>query len=554
MSMNQGELQQLAALLFPKELPTPQQVEEKYALRHLPEGARVTRYAPSPTGHMHLGNLFSAFISERTAHTTGGVFYVRIEDTDQKREIEDGVIAILQDLQSFGFTVDEGVTGEAEETGAYGPYRQRLRKDLYHVFAKVLVLGGYAYPCFCSAEQLNELRQKQEAQKLTPGYYGAFANCRNLSLDQIKKQMQKGNPYVLRLRSPGREDGKVVFEDMIKGKIEMPENQQDIVLLKSDGIPTYHFAHVVDDHLMRTTHVVRGDEWIASAPIHLQLFRLLGFKPPKYAHIAPLMKEENGGKRKLSKRKDPEAAVSYYFEQGYPAQSVKEYLLTLANSNFEEWRRANPDAPQETFPFNLKKMSASGALVDLVKFNDVSKNVICRFTAQEVADTVTDWAAVYQPDFHEKLIANPAFTKGIFEIDRGGAKPRKDLACWQDAVDYTAYFFKAPCTYEQPDSMQPAEAAAILERYVASYEHSVDKDGWFAGMKAICPDLGYSPDVKAYKKDPTAFKGHVGDVSTVVRLAITGRRNTPDLYAIMQLLGEAECRQRIQNAISFFRQ
>ncbi|MBQ6818163.1 MAG: glutamate--tRNA ligase [Clostridia bacterium] len=552
--MSQEELLQLTNLLFPKALPTPQQLEEQYPPRNLPEGARVTRYAPSPTGHMHLGNLFSAFISERVAHTTGGVFFVRIEDTDKKREIEDGVSAILQDLASFGFQVDEGVTGVGEETGIYGPFHQRQREEIYHVYARELTLQGLAYPCFCTADELSALRERQEAQKLTPGYYGEFAACRNLTLDEIKAKLDAGLPYVLRLRSPGKEEGKVFFDDMIKGKIEMPENTQDVVLLKSDGIPTYHFAHVVDDHLMRTTHVVRGDEWIASAPIHLQLFKLLGFKPPKYAHIAPLMKEDNGGKRKLSKRKDLEAAVSYYFEQGYPAGSVKEYLLTLANSNFEEWRKVNGDAPQDSFAFNLKKMSSSGALVDLVKFNDVSKNVISRLSAEAVAKAVTDWAGEYDKDFHQKLTRDEEFTKGIFAIDRGGNKPRKDLACWRDAVDYTAYFFDAPTEYDLPENISAADAAAILERYVADYDHDVDKDGWFNGLKAICPDLGYSPDVKAYKKDPDAFKGHVGDVSTVVRLAITGRRNTPDLYAIMQLLGKDECVKRIQNAMAFFRQ
>ncbi len=550
--MNQQEFKQLADLLFPNELPTPAALEEKYSARNLPEGARVTRYAPSPTGFMHLGNLFSAFISERTAHTTNGIFYVRIEDTDKKREVEGGVTAILSDLESFGFTVDEGAAGETEEKGDYGPYRQSHRKELYHVYAKELTLAGYAYPCFCTADELSALREKQETEKLTPGYYGEFAACRNLSLDEIQKRLSEGKPYVLRLRSPGTQEGKAIFDDMIKGKIEMPENNQDIVLLKSDGIPTYHFAHAVDDHLMRTTHVVRGDEWIASAPIHLQLFKLLGFKPPKYAHIAPLMKEENGGKRKLSKRKDPEAAVSYYFEQGYPAASVREYLLTLANSNYEEWRRANGDAPQESFPFNLKKMSSSGALVDLVKFNDVSKNVISRMDGQTVADSVTKWAEKYQADFHAKLARDPAFTVGIFSIDRGGAKPRKDLACWKDAIDYTEYFFEKPTQYELPENIVPADAALVLGEYLKTYHHQVDKDGWFAGLKEICPALGYSPDVKAYKKDPDSFKGHVGDVSTMVRLAITGRRNTPDLYAIMQLLGEEECKQRMENAIAFF--
>ncbi len=550
--MNHEELMQLTNLLFPKPLPTPEQLEERYPVRSLPEGARVTRYAPSPTGHMHLGNLFSAFISERTAHTTGGVFYVRIEDTDKKREIADGVEAILQDLASFGFTVDEGVTGVGEETGIYGPFHQRQREEIYHVYAHELTLQGLAYPCFCTSEDLSVLREKQESEKLTPGYYGEFAICRNLSLEDIKEKIEAGQPFVLRLRSPGNEENKVFFDDMIKGKIEMPENTQDVVLLKSDGIPTYHFAHVVDDHLMRTTHVVRGDEWIASAPIHLQLFKLLGFKPPKYAHIAPLMKEDNGGKRKLSKRKDLEAAVSFYFEKGYPAGSVKEYLLTLANSNFEEWRKVNVDAPQDSFAFNLKKMSSSGALVDLVKFNDVSKNVISRMSADEVSQAVIEWAKEYNEEFYQKLIQDEEFTKGIFSIDRGGNKPRKDLACWTDAVDYTSYFFVAPTEFDLPENIIPADAATVLKRYISHYNHDADKDGWFNGLKEICPELGYSPDVKAYKKDPDAFKGHVGDVSTILRLSITGRCNTPDLYAIMQLLGKEECLKRMQKAIATF--
>ncbi len=548
--MDQQQLTQLSARLFPDPLPTPQQLEARFAPRSLPEGARVTRFAPSPTGHMHLGNLFSSFISERTAHTTGGVFYVRIEDTDQKREVADGVSAILEDLANFGFTVDEGVVSARHEKGDYGPYYQRQRKEIYHVFAKLLLEQGLAYPCFCTAQELEDLRARQEAEKRTPGYYGPYAKWRDADFDSVLARLDAGDPYVLRLRSPGDESRKVVFEDLIKGKIEMPENIQDVVLLKADGIPTYHFAHVVDDHLMRTTHVVRGDEWIASAPIHLQLFKLLGFKPPKYAHIAPLMKEDNGGKRKLSKRKDPEAAVSYYFEQGYPARSVKEYLLTLANSNFEEWRKANPAAPQDAFPFNVKKMSASGALVDLVKFNDVSKNVIAGFSADEITDAVIEWAKTYRPAYYEQLIRDRAFTRGIFAIGRGGAKPRKDLANFAQCEDYTAYFFAAPTAYEWPENVAPADAAAVLRAYQAAFDPAWDSDAWFGALKALCEPLGYCPDVKAYKKDPAGFKGHVGDVSTVVRVALTGRRNTPDLHAIIQLLGPAECEKRVAGAIA----
>lgn len=546
--MTEIENKALAGLLFPDTIQTPAMLEEQFPARELKEGARVTRYAPSPTGFMHIGNLFSAFISERVAHTTGGVFYVRIEDTDKKREVEGGVSGILRDLNAFGLAVDEGALGENSESGVYAPYRQSFRKNIYHVFAKALTEKGLAYPCFCTPEELTAIREKQEAEKCNTGYYGEFAVCRELTLHEVEEKIAQSKPWVLRLRSPGTPEGKVVFDDMIKGKIEMPENTQDIVLLKTDGIPTYHFAHVVDDHLMRTTHVVRGDEWIASAPIHLQLFRLLGIKPPKYAHISPLMKEEDGGKRKLSKRKDPEAAVSYYFEQGYPAESVREYLLTLANSNFEEWRKANKTAKQDDFPFNLKKMSSSGALFDLVKFEDVSKNVISLMSAEQVYDHIEKWAEEYLPEFHKVLVRNPDFSKSIFSIDRGGNKPRKDIAKWSEVPEYTRYFFEPPTEYELPADMSFEQFKNILLAYMQVYKVEASKDEWFAAIKSICPGLGYCPEVKEYKKTPDAFKGHVGDVSTAVRVAVTGRRNTPDLYEIMRVLGRDEIIGRLENA------
>lgn len=543
--MSQTEYNALAEILFPNTSLGIEQIEERFPKRQLKEGARVTRYAPSPTGFMHIGNLFTAFVSERVAHTTDGIFYVRIEDTDKKREVENGVEGILRDLKSFGLAVDEGAKGQDEDCGEYGPYRQSQRKEIYHVFAKYMAQQGYAYPCFCTAEELDEIRAKQEADKLDMGYYGEYAKCRNLSLEEIKAKIDAGVPYVVRLKSPGTAEGKVIFDDMIKGKIEMPENRQDIVLLKTDGIPTYHFAHAVDDYLMGTTHVVRGDEWISSAPVHLQLFKCLAKRPPKYAHVSPLMKEENGGKRKLSKRKDPEAAVSFYFEQGYPALSVREYLLTLANSNFEDWRKPNPDASQDEFPFNFKKMSPSGALFDLVKFNDVSKNVISRMTAQEVYDLSVKWAEEYDRDLYSKLTANPEFTKGIFSIDRGGNKPRKDIAKWNEIAEFTEYFFEVPQNIEMPENILADDVKAILKKYVEVYNPEHTKDEWFSAIKDMCEPLGFSPDVKAYKQSPESFKGHVGDVSGIIRLAITGRKNTPDLYAIMQLLGIDEVRSRL---------
>ena len=539
----------LAELLFPQVDKTPEDYEALYPARGLREGARVTRYAPSPTGHMHIGNLFSAMVSERTARTSGGVFFVRVEDTDKKREIEGGVSGILRDLASYGIVPDEGAVAEGREEGTYGPYQQSHRREIYHCFAKKLVEEGLAYPCFCTAEELEALRAKQEEQKLTPGYYGRFAACRDLPFEEIKSRVQAGQEYVLRLRSPGREDGKAVFDDAIRGKIEMPENIQDVVLLKTDGIPTYHFAHAVDDHLMRTTHVVRGDEWLSSIPIHLQLFRVLGFKPPKYAHIAPLMKEDGGGKRKLSKRKDPEAAVSFYREEGYPAESVMEYLSTLANSNFEDWRRANSAAERGQFPFTLKKMSVSGALFDLNKLNDVSKNVISRMTAEEVYEKALSWAKEYDLPLYQKLSADEDFAKDVFSIDRGTAKPRKDIARWCEVGAYYSYFYEDTFAYEAlPGSLTPADAAAVLSRYLEVYDPEAGSDEWFSTIKGMCEGLGYSPDVKAYKKNPEAFKGHVGDVSGVIRLAVTGRRNTPDLHAVMRLLGGVRVRQRLQKA------
>ena len=542
--------EKLAELLFPGIILTPQQYEEQYPARQLPEGARVTRFSPSPTGYLHIGGLFAAMTARLTAKVTNGVFFLRIEDTDKKREVEGGVTAIVNGLDAFGITPDEGITGVDTESGAYGPYQQSKRREIYQCFAKELVRQGLAYPCFCTEEELNALREQQEAKAVNKGYYGEWAACRKLSFEEQKRAVESGKPYTLRLRSPGDESRRIMIDDLIKGKIEMPENTQDIVLLKTDGIPTYHFAHAVDDHLMRTTHVVRGDEWIASLPVHIQLFKCCGFKPPKYAHFAPIMKEENGGKRKLSKRKDPEAAVSYYIEQGYPKESVIEYLLTLANSNFEDWRTA----PQADFPFNLKKMSASGALFDLQKLNDVSKNVISLMTADEVYGSAVNWAQQYDEALYRLLVADKAFAKGIFCIDRGIAKPRKDLAKWSEVKSFVAYFYDElyQPDYTLPENLTAAAAAEILRAYLAVYDHADDKDTWFARIKALCAPLGYTPNVKEYKKDPQAFKGHVGDVSAVIRIAVTSRRNTPDLHAIMQLLGGEKVISRMRAALKFY--
>lgn len=541
--------EKLAELLFGHISKTPDDYEGEYPPRPLPESARVTRFAPSPTGFLHLGGLFAAMVARLTAHSTGGVFFLRIEDTDKKREVAGGIRGIIDGLNAFGITFDEGMTGEETQAGQYGPYRQSRRKEIYQCYAKELVRKGLAYPCFCSAQELDELRAHQESAGVTKGYYGEYARCRSLSPEQIAARLERGEPYVLRFKAQPTQSGRIAFDDLIKGKIEMEANYQDAVLLKTDGIPTYHFAHVVDDHLMRTTHVVRGDEWIASVPLHIALFKACGFRVPKYAHIAPIMKEEDGGKRKLSKRKDPEAAVTYYREEGYPAQSVNEYLLTLANSNFEEWRRANPQAPQSAFPFQLKKMGASGALFDLKKLTDVSKNVISRMTAEEVYRDASDWARQYDAPLAELLLRDPAYTTAIFRIDRGGKKPRKDLARWNEVRDFVSYFFDE--LYERadllPENITPQAAVEILEQYGSVYHQAADKDEWFGLIRSICAPLGYAETVKEYKAAPEQFRGHVGDVSSVIRAAVTSRLMTPDLFEIMNLLGADRVRSRLED-------
>ncbi len=544
----------LAELLFPDIKDTPETLEERFPERNLKEGTKVTRLAPSPTGFLHFGNLFTGTIAYKTAKTTDdGIFFVRVEDTDQKRKIEGAVEVMLGGLEAFDVIADEGVIGENKEKGNYGPYYQSHRKEIYHTVAKKLVQDGYAYPCFCSEEELTALREKQEEEKCdNKGYYGKWAKCRDLSFDEQKALIESGKTYTLRLRSPGSTEKRITFEDMIKGKIEMPENIQDVVLLKTDGIPTYHFAHAVDDHFMRTTHVIRGDEWISSVPLHIQLFKLCGYRVPKFAHVAPIMKEENGGKRKLSKRKDPEAAVTFYQQEGYPKESVNEYIMTLANSNFEDWRKTNKDADISAFPFNLKKMSVSGALFDMVKLNDVSKNVISLMSAETVYGYTVAWAEKYDADFASVLSRDAAFGKAILNIDRETPKPRKDIACWSEVKDYISYFFPEyfDGVFEKPENISTDDTKAILEAYLKVFDAADDKDTWFGKIKDLCEPLGFTPNVKEYKKNPEAFKGHVGDVSTVIRLAVTGRKNTPDLHAIMALLGQDTVTERLTEAMA----
>lgn len=538
---------EMAELLLPDINKTPDFYENLFPSRNLPEGARVTRIAPSPTGYLHLGTLFAALVNRITATSTGGVFFTRIEDTDKKREVSGGIEDIIDGLTRFGINIDEGFISGNEQKGNYGPYQQSHREEIYKTFVKELIKQGLAYPCFCTAEELAEVREKQEAQKIRTGYHGEWAKHRNITLDEAKELIAQGKPYVIRLKSPGNEENKIVFEDTVKGKIEMPENDEDFVLLKSDGIPTYHFAHAVDDHLMRTTHVLRGDEWISSVPKHIQLFKLLGFKPPKFGHISPIMKLDNGAKRKISKRKDPEAAVHFFAEQGYMSESVINYLMTIASSDFEDWRRANPDASYKDFKFNLKKMSVSGALFDENKLTDVSKTMVSKLSSNEVYDLLTAWAKEFDTEFYNILTANSDYTKSVLSIDRDVPKPRKDIAKWNEAKEYFSYMFDELYVPEStlPDNIAKEDAKAFLTAYKSVYSSSDDRQEWFQKIKDIAPKIGFAAETKEFKANPDNFKGHAGDLSTILRIAITGRRNTPDLCSIMQVLGKDKCIQRI---------
>ena len=541
----------LADLLFPglDEEAAIAKIEADYPPRSLPEGAKVTRMAPSPTGFMHLGNLFGAIADERLAHQSGGVFYLRIEDTDQKREVPGAVETILKVFSDYELPFDEGATADGDN-GAYGPYRQRQREGIYRAYAKRLVRQGKAYPCFCTEEELAAIREKQAAEKANFGYYGSWAVHRDTPLSEVESRVAAGEPFVLRFRSEGDPGRRTKFTDLVRGTMELPENDQDVVLRKSDGIPTYHFAHVVDDHLMGTTHVVRGEEWLATLPIHIQLFGAMGWKMPKYVHTAQLMKLENGNKRKLSKRKDPELALDFYQRQGYCVAAVKEYLMTLLNSNFEDWRLANPDAPLDKFPFNTKKMGVSGALFDIEKLGDVSKNVISRMSAAEVADRLTAWAREYDPDFCALLERDPAYTEAILSIGRGGKKPRKDIAVWSGAKEYLSFFFDElfTCDGAYPENVSAADAKRILDEYAAIYDPADDSGVWFDRIKALAERLGYAANMKDYKQNPSAYRGSVADVSMVLRVAVTGRQNSPDMYEIMRLLGRERVLRRLGSA------
>ena len=531
------DYQALASLLFPNVTETPESLEEKYPVRNLPEGAVVTRMAPSPTGFVHLGNLVMGLTAERMAHQSGGLLFLRVEDTDAKREVPGAVEVLINTLKHYGIQFDEGATIDGD-SGNYGPYRQRQRASIYHVYAKKLVEEGQAYPCFCTEQELSDMRQQQEQNKENTGYYGKYAMWRDRSLNDIQAQLDAGNPWVLRFRSTGSIENQYKFDDLVKGKLTITENDVDHVLLKSDGIPTYHFAHAVDDHLMRTTHVIRGDEWLPTLPFHIQLFKALGFKLPKYVHIGPLMKMDGTSKRKLSKRKDPELALTFYKAEGFPVEAVYEYIMTVLNSNFEDWRRANPTAPVDEFKFSPKKLNPAGSLFDYAKLTDVSKNEIAKMDADKVYALLTEWAKEFDPDFAEKLTADPAFATSILAIGRGGKKPRKDIATWKEAKPYMGFFYDA--YLEKPvfdEKFDKAVIRSALQKFLDRFDINDDSAVWFEKVKEITAELGFTTDMKAYKADPDAFPGTVADISTFIRQAVTGKTNSPDLYTVMQILG-----------------
>ncbi len=553
----------LADLLFPNIKTLPEDMEARYPERSLPEGAKVTRFAPSPTGFVHFGGLFPSTVGERLAHQSGGVFYLRIEDTDAKREVEGAAEGLIKTLATYGINFDEGAildaSGKISDQGAYGPYKQSERAEIYQTFAKQLIREGKAYPCFTTEEELDELAQVNKKEELKNTDWQAEAEARraemlarrSFTIEEVEEHLKAGHPFVVRILADGAEDKKVKFTDLIKGNIEFPENDEDFVLLKSDGIPTYHFAHAVDDHLMRTTHVVRGEEWLPSLAKHLQLFRYLGFKTPKYMHIAQIMKlDESGNKKKLSKR-DMGANMDDYTRMGYCPEAVCEYIMTLLNSNYEEWHMQNADKPYTEFPFNIKKMSTSGCLFDFDKLNDVSKNVISRMDAASVTDKVTEWALEFDADFGKVLAENKAFAESIFAIGRGGKKPRKDLATWADAKPYMGFFYDEFYAIEDsyPENFAKADIKAALEKFIATYDATDDMNAWFDKVKAIADELGFASDMKAYKADPTAFKGSVADVSMFIRVAVTGKMNAPDLYTVMQILGKEKTAARIMAVV-----
>lgn len=557
------DYQYLADLLFPNVTKTPEDMEAQFPPRNLPEGAKVTRFAPSPTGFVHFGGLFPSTIGERLAHQSGGVFLLRIEDTDAKREIEGAAVGLIKTLEHYGIKFDEGAVigddGNICDKGAYGPYKQSQRAEIYHVYAKQLVREGKAYPVFTTQEELEALNAVDKKAEIKAKDWheddGAqrekMLAARHFTIEEVEAHLRAGDPFVLRILADGNADKKIPFTDLIKGKLEIPENDEDFVLLKSDGIPTYHFAHAVDDHLMGTTHVIRGEEWLPSLAKHLMLFRYLGFRLPKYMHIAQIMRlDENGNKKKLSKR-DMGANMDDYSRMGYAPACVCEYIMTLLNSNYEEWHMQNADKPYTDFPFNIKKMSNSGCLFDFKKLNDVSKNIISRMTAEEVYTQATEWANEFDPEFGKLLSSDADYATAIFAIGRGGKKPRKDFATWAEVKGYMGFFYDEIFAIEDAyaEQFDRADIKLALEKFLATYSPADDMNTWFEKIKAVADEIAFASDMKLYKANPENYKGSVADVSMFLRVAVTGKLNSPDMYAVMQVMGENRVRARIQNMI-----
>ncbi|MFN8528128.1 MAG: glutamate--tRNA ligase family protein [Anaerolineae bacterium] len=547
----------LAQLLYPHIDKTPQDWLQKFPSRQLPQGAYVTRYAPSPTGFVHIGSIYASLVAQRTAHQTGGVFFLRIEDTDKKREQDGSIEGIVRNMINFGLRPDEGIVqiDPEMELGAYGPYTQSARVEIYETFAKDLVARGFAYPAFDSEDDLEALRKAQEEQKAKPGYYGSWARWREASNDDVKARLDVGDRPVIRVRAPYPNEARIHLRDAIKGDIDMPANDIDAVLMKSNSLPTYHFAHAVDDTLMRVNLVTRGDEWLPSVPLHMQLFEFIGQPAPTFAHIAPIAKMDGNSKRKLSKRKDPEANMAYYYEAGYPEQSVTEYLLNLANSNFQDWRRANPLASNDEFAFSIEKMGIASPLFDLVKLNDISKDVIATYSAERVYELGVAWALEHDAVLATVLQADPAYSVRVFNVERTTPAPRKDIVNWSDIDRALGFFFDdlfahgiAAHGYPMPH-IDGTVVHQVLEK-VKQYDPAVSKEDWLADMRAFAEQHSFARDAKTFKKDPTDFHGHFGDMMMIVRVALTGKTNTPDLYEILHTMGTVRVHQRIEQALS----
>ncbi len=546
------DYKKLAEMLFPDIKELVQYYEEEvFPKRNLKEGAKVTRLAPSPTGFIHLGNLYGAFVDERLAHQSEGVFMLRIEDTDEKRKVEGAVETIISSLEYFGLKFDEGA-GIEGEIGNYGPYFQSNRGKIYQCVAKYLVEQGRAYPCFCTEEELEETRKKQTEENVNTGYYGKWAKDRNLTLEEVQEKLARGEEFVIRFMSMGTEEGTFEIDDAIRGHLTIHENYQDIVILKTNGIPTYHFAHVVDDHLMRVTHVVRGEEWLSTLPIHYEIFTTLGWDTPVYCHTAHLMKMDNGAKRKLSKRKDPELGLGFYMDLGYHPAAVREYLLTILNSNYEEWRIENPDSHTDNFKFALEKMSNSGALFDLDKLNNISKDVLLKFAAEDIFNFMLDWAKAHKTEITNVLSKHKEDVIKLLNVGRNGDKPRKDLMYCQQIFEFISYFFDEyfDVVDNYPENINDEEAKKLLKAYLETYDHSDDQSQWFDKIRIIAQDNGYAAKPKDYKKNPEMYKGHVGDVSSVIRIAVIGRATSPDVWELQQIMGEEKVRNRIEKAIN----